>query len=277
MELPTEDWGERLKSIKPGVKDIFYKGNIDLLLNKAPKLAVVGSRHITDYGKRMIERWVSVIAGRGVTVISGFMYGVDQAAHKACIGSDGKTIAVLGWGIDRAPAEADKELYEKILESDGLIVSEYAGDMMGNRATFPQRNRIVAGLADAVWVVEGAVRSGSMITARLALSQGKLLLALPGRVDVSVAGGVNDLIKAGRAIMTTDVDDLFGALGMKPGQMKLDLDSFTDPLLTALESGPKSADELVKIFKIPVEELVRVLSLKTLTGEISEVNGKFQL
>ena len=146
---------------------------------------------MSDYGQRVIEKWMSVFVQKGITIVSGFMYGVDQAAHKACLENGGKTIAVLGWGIDMKVASDDQILYQNILEVNSLIVSEYEGETLGNRVTFPRRNRIVAGVADAVLVIEAAEKSGSLITARLANSFGKPLLALPGLVTNKIAEGTN--------------------------------------------------------------------------------------
>ena len=221
MELEVSEWPKGLEKVKPGIKNIFYKGNIGLLSDGRPRLAVVGSRKMTDYGREIIDRWVPTLVKHGVVIVSGFMYGVDQEAHRVCLEEGGSTIAVLGWGIDKKVARLDEKLYQKILESDGLIVSEYPGVTPARIWTFPQRDRIVVGISDAVWVVEGALKSGSMITANQATAQGKPLLALPGRVGVNVAEGVNGLIKMGRAEMVTGVGDLFEVLGLVPGQLSL--------------------------------------------------------
>lgn len=158
--MEIERWSESLRVIKPKVERVLYKGNVDLLLDEAPKLAVVGSRRMSDYGQRVIEKWMPSFVQKGISIVSGFMYGVDQAAHKACIENGGKTIAVLGWGIDRKVVGEDEKLYQKILEVDSLIVSEYEGEQEAELWMFPQRNRIVAGIVDAVLVIEGAEKSG---------------------------------------------------------------------------------------------------------------------
>ena len=144
MELRKEEWSENLENVRPKVEHLYYKGNVDLLLDGAPKLAIVGSRRMTDYGQRVMEKWMPMLVQKGVTIVSGFMYGVDQAAHKACLENGGKTIAVLGWGIDRKVAGEDEKLYHKILEVNSLIVSEYEGEYPADRWTFPARNRFVS-------------------------------------------------------------------------------------------------------------------------------------
>jgi len=277
MVLLKEKWSESLKKIKPEVERILYKGNIDLLLNASPKLAIVGSRRMSDYGARVIEKWMPTLVQRGVTIVSGFMYGVDQAAHKACLECGGKTIAVLGWGIDREVGADDEKLYQQILKVYSLIVSEYEGKMLGNRATFPQRNRIVAGIADAVLVIEAAERSGSLITARLAKTFQKPLMAVPGLVTSKVAEGTNNLIKNGKAAMVTSVQDVLRVMGLVPGQLEIGfgLKLSENPVLLALESGEKSVDELVRVLKVSMERVMEeVLSLQ-LDGLIEEKAGKY--
>jgi DNA processing protein len=277
MELNKEKWSESLKLIKPKVERILYKGNVDLLLDEAPKLAIVGSRRMTDYGQKVIEKWMPTLVQKGVTIVSGFMYGVDQAAHKVCIENGGKTIAVLGWGIDRKVVAEDAKLYQKILEVDSLIVSEYEGEQEAELWMFPQRNRIVAGVVDAVLVVEGAEKSGSLITARLAGQFGKKLLAVPGPVFSKVSVGTNGLIKSGKAVAVMSAEDVLAEMGLVKGQLKM---SFKDvspnkPILEALESGERSADELARILKMPVAKMMEEIFSLEMDDLVEEKAGKY--
>lgn len=277
MELAKTNWGENLLKIRPKLQRLLYKGNIDLLLNDAPKLAVVGSRRMSDYGERVIESFMPSLVQNGVIIVSGFMYGVDQTAHKTCLENGGKTIAVLGWGIDWKVSSDDEKLYRKILDVDSLMISEYGGETRGSRWTFPQRNRIVAGIADAVLVVEAAKDSGSLITAKLATSFGKKLLAVPGQVTNKVAEGANELIKSKKAVMVDCVDDVLKELGMVTGQLKIgfnDID-LNNPILAALEDGEKSLDELALCLKMPLEELMQEILDLELTGFIESDLGKY--
>ena len=277
MDLPKEKWSEGLKLIKPKMERVLYKGNIDLLTSDSPKLAIVGSRRMSDYGRRVIEKWMPVLVQKGVIIVSGFMYGVDQTAHKACLENGGKTIAVLGWGIDWKVSADDAKLYKQILEVDSLIVSEYEGEYPADNWTFPQRNRIVAGISDAVLVVEAAERSGSLITARLATSFGKPLMAVPGLVTNRVAEGTNNLIKMGKAEMVSSAEDILEVMGLGVGQMKMQFGKIIgrNPILEALESGEKSVDELVRILKMPVAKLMEEILGMELEYRIEEKNGKF--
>src|SRR3990170_4870145 len=156
----------RLKELASPPKKLFSLGSLkaDIFWNC---VAVVGSRRMTEYGRRALETIVPRLVFEGKTVISGFMYGVDQYAHELCIENGGKTIAVLGWGINLPFKGSDIKLAEKIIKSQGLILSEWE-EQQGTLWTFPTRNRIVAALADEIIVVEAAAKSGALITARLA-------------------------------------------------------------------------------------------------------------
>lgn len=170
-------------------------------------LAVVGSRRLTSYGKRAIEKIVGEIAISGVTIVSGFMYGGDAAAHGAAVRVGGRTIAVMPCGIERIHPEDQKQLYDEILGNNGLIISEYEGDMQPALWTYPRRNRIVAGLAKAVLVIEAGEESGSLITANYARKFKRKIFALPGPITSSVSAGTNQLIKRG-AEMVLSAEDI---------------------------------------------------------------------
>ncbi len=277
MELEKSKWSENLKKIKPEVKNIFYKGNIDLLLDDSPKLAIVGSRRMTDYGQRIIEKWMPTLVNKGITIVSGFMYGVDQAAHSACLACGGNTIAVLGWGIDWPVAKEDEDLYTKILEVDSLILSEYPEKTTPQLWLFPQRNRIVAGVVDAVLVIEGSNKSGSMITAKLATRFGKKLLALPGPVTNRVSEGTNGLIQSGRARLVACAEDVLKEMELMPGQLKLSVVEISDPLVSLLADGERSVDELSRLLKMEVAVVLGKLTKLALSGVITEKEGKYRL
>lgn len=279
MELSTDLWSDDMKRIKPKLKRVLYKGNVDLLLDSSPKLAIVGSRRMSDYGKRVIERWMPELVQNGITIVSGFMYGVDQEAHKQCVNVGGKTIAVLGWGIDKKMVAEDEKLYQKILEVDSLIVSEYEGDLEGSRWTFPQRNRIVVGISDAVLVIEAAPKSGSLITARLANQFGKPLMCLPGPVTSKISEGTNGLIRTRKAEMVTSVGDILEVMGLKKGQLRIGFGSSmaADPVLEALSNGEMEIDELARVLKIPVPKLMEQILALELDGLIEERSGKYSI
>jgi len=170
-------------------------------------LGVVGSRKLTHYGEQAIERIVGELAMSSITIVSGFMYGGDALAHQTAIRVGGRTIAVMPCGIDRISPEDQKELYNDILENQGMIISEYEGEMAPALWTYPRRNRIVAGLSQAILVIEAGEKSGSLITANLAKKFKRKIFAVPGPITSSVSVGTNRLIKDG-AEMVTDAKDI---------------------------------------------------------------------
>ena len=168
-----------LRKIPDPPKAFYYKGDLDPeIFNTC--LAVVGSREVTSYGKRAIRHILSTLSKK-ITIISGFMSGVDAEVHKEALGLGLKTIAVMPCGIDRIHPENQKDLYQEILES-GLILSEYEGSFKPKPWTYPKRNRIVAGLSQATLIIESKLDSGSLITANLAHSYGRNVLVVPGSI-----------------------------------------------------------------------------------------------
>ncbi len=178
-----------------------------------PAIAVVGTRKMSSYGKRVVERLIPPLARRGVTVVSGLALGVDLAAHQAATQAGGRTIAVMGCGIDQVyPLRHEKYAQEILASGQGVIVSEYLPGVVPDPKNFPVRNRIVAGMTQGVLVVEAARRSGSLITARLANESNREVFAVPGEIFSEVSEGTHDLLRAG-ATPVTDVEDIYAGLG----------------------------------------------------------------
>ena len=200
ISIDDERYPDQLKSIKQPPKKLYCIGNISLL--KRHCIAVVGTRRCTSYGSWAAYEIGKAIAGCGVTVVSGMATGIDSRAHQGCLDVNGTTIAVLGTSIDVCYPRSNRQLYERIAE-EGLIVSEYApGDKTGPWS-FPARNRIISGLSKSVVVVEGALKSGSMITANYALEQARDVYAVPGNISNPAAEGVNMLINDGATPITS--------------------------------------------------------------------------
>jgi len=270
---------ENLKEIKPSIKSLYFNGDVDLL-NSDKLLAIVGSRRVTDYGRRVIESWMPILVNAGITVVSGFMYGVDQIAHKAALDSGGKTIAVLGWGIDYEVPKYDIDLYRNILDKNSLIVSEYEGNRSPEKWMFPQRNRIVAGVSIWTLVVEAAPKSGSLITARLANKMRKVVMALPGEVNHEGSKGTNNLIKQNQAKMVTCAEDVIENLGLTNGQMKLISGKeqvYGKSILELLKYEPMTVDEMARLLKINTQEILSQLFELNIGGLIEEKDGKYFL
>src|SRR3989344_6313257 len=171
-----------------GPRKLYYRGAWDASIFENC-LAVVGSRRLTYYGKKATEQLVTEVAAAGITIVSGFMYGGDEAAHSAAVKAGGRTIAVMPCGINLIHPASQKKLYREILDNNGLIISEYEGALQPQTYTYIQRDRIVAGLAKAVLVTEAALNSGSLITASYAKKYGRKVFALPGQITSEVSQG----------------------------------------------------------------------------------------
>ncbi|MFP4017525.1 MAG: DNA-processing protein DprA, partial [Halanaerobiales bacterium] len=175
-----------------------------------PAVSIIGSRRCTTYGKKTAEKIAYQLANRGITVISGMARGIDTRAHIGALKAKGRTIAVLGSGLDIVYPSENKDLFEEI-QKNATVISEYPPGVEPLAGNFPQRNRIISGLSLGVLVIEAASRSGSLITANLALEQGREVFAIPGNIDRPQSRGTNDLIKKG-AKMVTGVEDILEEL-----------------------------------------------------------------
>jgi DNA processing protein len=267
---------ENLRRVRPRVKRLYYKGKweVEIFVNC---LAVVGSRRMTDYGRRVVEKTIPVVVNAGVTIVSGFMYGVDQEAHRVCVECGGRTIAVLGWGIERSVVDDEIKLHQAILNNRGLIVSEYEGETESQLWMFPYRNRIVAGLARAVLVVEAAEKSGSLVTADWAKKLSKKVLVVPGPITSSVSKGANGLIQNEEGVMVTSGEDVVRELNLSDGlqEEERSKERVKNPILIALENEAMEIDRLAKVLGKRVERLSVELSVLELEGEVERRGGKY--
>ena len=277
IDLNDKKYPKNLANITNPPTKLYYKGVWDQTLFD-DCLAVVGSRSGTEYGKRITKKLVSEVVSRGITIVSGFMYGIDSIAHQSSVDSGGRTIAVLPYGIESSSPSYQAKLYRQILDTGGLIISEYSGNMAPQKWTFVERNRIVAGLSKAVLVVEGARTSGTMVTADLAQKFGKKLFAVSGHLDSIVSEGVNDLIKQQKAEMVTSYKDILGVFDQKVSKKtnkRYKLTKEESQIIKILKEQPLSADEVVVKTKYPQTQVSIVLTTMALAGYICEEGGKF--
>ncbi|MCH5351675.1 MAG: DNA-processing protein DprA [Clostridiales bacterium] len=248
---------------------LYYKGDIHLARGDK-NLAVVGTRRASPYGKYATEKIVKELASAGFTIVSGLATGIDGFAHASTLEAGGKTIAVLGSGMNNVTPVSNLALFDKICK-DGLVLSEYPPDVHGSVYTFPQRNRIISGLSKGVLVVEAAEKSGALITADCALEQGKDVFAVPGDIDKPRSVGTNKLIKQGGIAVTSAVDilDYYGAApNTKPQAIALD---FTEQrVMDILSGGEKTFDSLVEKCGLSVSELNKALSMLMIYGLVHE-------
>lgn len=207
VDMEDEAYPSRLREIYDPPLVLYYKGKLESSRRRA--LAVVGSRQTTPYGFETTRKLAFQCAYAGFTVVSGLARGIDTAAHQGALAAKGHTVAVFGNSLDRVYPEENEALAEKIAEGPGALFSEFPLGTPPDKYTFPMRNRIVSGLSEGVLVVEAGKKSGAMITARVALDQGRQVFAVPGRIDNPQAKGCHDLIRNG-AKLVESVEDIVG-------------------------------------------------------------------
>lgn len=270
----------RLLAETPGAPaQIFYRGGWkEDIFERC--LAVVGSRRMTRYGRRMTEEIVSRVAASGVTIVSGFMYGVDATAHRAALKGGGRTIAVMPCGIDRVHPEHQADLHGEIMRQGGLIISEFAGTFAPTLWTYPKRNRIVAGLCQATLVVEAGTHSGSLITAHHALRFGRTLCAVPGNSTSPTSEGTNLLLKDGARLVTNagDILALFDIVqkdeegGGRPCSV---FSTTEEDVFRALREEPLSIDDLAVRLSLSASQVGAALSVLQIAGRVEEEEGRY--
>ena len=256
-----------LRAIHDPPPGLFVRGSAGLELLARPAVAIVGARACSGYGASVARMLGRELAQAGLVVVSGLARGVDAEAHRGALEADAPTVAVLGCGIDRDYPAAHAELARRIA-ADGLLVSEYAPGVEPAPWRFPARNRIVAGLCAATVVVEARERSGALITADLALEEGREVFAVPGEIASALSAGTNNLLKLGAAPLTTSADVL-ASFGLEPGGRPVD-----GGLLDLL---PATADELVRRTGLPAAEIARALVELELDGAAAAHDGVYRI
>ena len=196
---------------------LFAAGDVDVLADLDPAVAVVGARKASVYGREAADRLSGELAASGVTIVSGMALGIDGAAHRAAMKAGGKTVAVLGSGINVPYPRENYDIYHDIRNGGGVVLSECGLDIRPDAFRFPYRNRIISGLSSGVLIVEAREKSGSLITADQALEQGREVYAVPGRITDS--GSCNGLIRMG-AVCVTQVEDILDEMGINRAESK---------------------------------------------------------
>ncbi|MFA6368942.1 MAG: DNA-processing protein DprA [Candidatus Shapirobacteria bacterium] len=280
--IEKKDFPKNLKKINDCPEKLYFRGNWDKKIFEKT-LAIVGSRAMTRYGKEIIAKFMPDLIAEKITIISGFMYGVDSESHKNCLDLGGKTVAVLGGGLNELYPSQNDRLYTEILEKDGLIMSEYEPDFKATLWSFPQRNRIVSALSTmGVLIIEAGLKSGSLITAKLALKQKKKIFAIPGQIGNKTAEGTNWLIQSGGAKMATCAGDILGNSNHCPNQQNLfkdysDLSELEKQIVSILENEEMTIDELCMRIKSPVSEISTTISMMLMRDLIVQENDKIYL
>jgi len=243
-------------------------------------VAIVGTRQSTPYGESVTETLAAGLGRRGFTIASGLAVGIDAAAHRACLDAGTRTIGVMACGIDVDYPRSNADLRERIPDC-GVVVSEMPLGQQPRREVFPQRNRIVSGLSLGVIVVEAPARSGALITANLALDQGREVFAVPGDIKAPNSRGGHALIKDGARLVET-VEDVIDGLGMllqavperkHPEEVQVDLSPDEQAVANELAAGPRQLDQLVVASKLPPARVSAALMLLEVKQVIKRMSG----
>ncbi|MEO8150062.1 MAG: DNA-processing protein DprA [Bacteroidia bacterium] len=278
-----KEYPERLKNCMDAPVMLYYKGNANL--NVQRMVAFVGTRNATEYGKQQTEKIIEDLAAYKVTVTSGLAYGIDICAHKAALKNNLDTVAVLAHGLDRIYPSMHKATAQKMLEQGGLL-TEYRSGTNPDRENFPSRNRIVAGISDAVVVMEAGARGGALITAEIANNYNRDVFALPGRVDDTYSIGCNHFIKQNKASLMESAADIVYIMGWEEKEKKkkdtplqrnlfLELSADEKSLMDMLtENGPTSIDSLVMKSNMQVSKIAAALLNLEFNGFVKSLPGK---
>lgn len=255
---------------------LYIKGNSDLL--NSPMLGVVGSRKYSNYGKTFSYKLAKECAESGLTIISGLALGIDTYAHQAALDCGGKTVGVLGCGLDMIYPVSNFGLAKSILENDGAIISEFPIGVQPMKQNFPARNRIIAGLSSGVLVVEAAEKSGALITAYQAVEYNREVFALPGNIDCENSIGTNKLIQSG-AKLVLSADDILVELNIakkkSEHKVKAIIEESNDEksIIDVLKKGDRLINDLVKECGLNIVAVNSALSILEMRGRVQNLGG----
>lgn len=277
------DYPVSLKNIYDPPPVLYVRGQLQPTDTIA--MAIVGSRHCTHYGLEQAERFGGLLGRAGFTVVSGGARGIDTASHRGAMLAGGRTIAVMGCGLEHVYPQENRELFDQIAEGgQGAVVSTLPMATAVTAQNFPPRNRIISGLSQGVLVVEAARKSGSLITANLAGEQGRIVFAIPGKIDSPYSQGTNQLIRDG-AILTQCLEDILEQLG-EMGRMlaaeptaqpapppPLPVDETEARILAVFDGEPLGIDQLASATRLPAHRVIAAMTMLTLKGLIAQQPG----
>lgn len=270
-----DNYPGRLREIEQPPPVLYVRG--EYLPDDLFAVAIVGTRRVTAYGRQITEELASFLAANGITVISGLARGVDAIAHQTTLKAGGRTIAVLGSGVDKIYPPEHRGLAER-MTGRGAVISDYAPGTPPDASNFPPRNRIISGLSLAVVVVEAGETSGALITAEFAAEQGREVFAVPGSILAPQSKGTNKLIQRG-ALPLLSMNDLMQALDLtRMGEQKaarklIPADETEARLMNVLGSEPLHVDEIRNQAELPIEKVSATLALMELKGMVRQVGG----
>lgn len=276
INLSDYNYLRDLPHIPDPPKKLFIRGKLPA--KRVKTVAIVGTRKPSAYGREIATKIASECAKNGIVVVSGLALGIDSIAHRAAIDSGGKTIAVLANGVDKIYPRSHEDLGQKILQTNGAILSEYPNNTPARPWQFLARNRIVSGLADAVVIIEAASRSGTLSTANHALDQGKEIFAVPGNITSPLSAGCNQLIKNG-ANPLTSAEDLLDFLIPDRFEKQTQLfkgDTREENVILEFlsKNGTTSSDTIIKQTKLSASEFNQAITMLELKGLVLNNGGE---
>lgn len=277
-QLEKNKWPKRLVEIPDVPEKLYIRGR--QLPDSARYLAVVGSRKYTKYGKSICEKLIEGLAGSDICIVSGLALGIDAIAHKAALSAGLPCVAVPGSGLDESVLypRTNRPLAKNILEAGGTLLSEFESNFKATPWSFPQRNRIMAGLSHAVLIIEATDKSGTLITARLATEYNRDVFAVPGSLKSASSAGPHALIRDGAALIR-DSEDILKELGLEPLAENIkNTDHLTDDEKKIVEalSEPLKTDDLIAAVDLPAKKVNILLSQMELKGLIQESGGRIE-
>ncbi len=268
----SKGYPDLLRNISSPPKKLFYLGSIPNL----PMVAIVGTRKPTEYGKQITYKIAYDLASAGICVVSGLAYGIDGIAHSAALDAGGKVVAVLGTPLNTIYPVANRNLAKSILSKGGAIISEYRVGTSTQRFNFPARNRIIAGLSLATIVTEADAQSGSLITANFAITNDRMVMAVPGNITSPRSAGPNNLIKLG-ARPVTDASDVLAELELKSTVLKSHKIAPANKeealVIQLIENGHVNTHAMIENSEFDAARLAHVLSLMEITGKIRNLGA----
>ncbi len=277
ITIKDKEYPLLLKEIFEPPALFYFRGNKEIL--KKTCIAVVGSRRITNYGKAVIPEIISGLVQKNLVIVSGLALGVDAEAHRQTLNVGGKTIGVLGSGIDEKSIYPvfNRTLGKNIIEKQGLILSEYPPGTLALPHHFPRRNRLISGLSKGVVVIEAAERSGALITARLALEQNREVFAIPGNIHQPYSFGSNRLIQMGAKLVLTadDVLEELNLVDLKEAKKELPLPASKEEALIfeVLSAEPLQIDQIAKKTNLAPAKVSATLSIMEINGKVKNLGG----
>lgn len=277
LTIEDENYPPLLKEIPDYPISLYYKGDINSI-DFQYNLAIVGSRLASNTAKIALANLVSGLKNSNITIVSGLAYGIDAAAHKAALENNLKTIAVVGCGLDIIYPRENTDLFNNIIDGNGVVFSEYPKGTTPMPQNFPQRNRIVTGMSKGTLVAEAKLKSGAMISANLTLEYNRELMCMPGAITNPNTSGIYHLIKQGAGIVTTPEDileQLNWEFKTSKNQAEVELNKVQESVLKTLELEAKNFDEIINILQLDTAQIMVTLTELEIKGLIKQLNNKY--